>query len=291
MSNHTETMKPAERVLRSVLYMPGHKERVLAKVDQTACDAVILDLEDSVGPADKELARRQVCQAAQRVRDMPGRPLVTIRVNAQGTPWHADDVVAALAAPIDAVVVPKVDTADQGHRLADMLAGLDGVELWPMIETPQAVVEATQIAACHPRVGALIAGTNDLVKELRAQATPDRSGVVWCLSQMVVAARAAGIAVVDGVFNDFRNTEAFVAEAQQGKTLGFDGKTLIHPGQVEPCHEVFNPSPEDIDHALAVIEAFAAAGDGGVATVGGVMIEALHVDMARRVLALADAME
>lgn len=160
-----------------------------------------------------------------------------------------------------------------------------------MIETPRAVVEATQIAACHPRVGALIAGTNDLVKELRAQALPDRSGVVWCLSQMVVAARAAGIAVVDGVFNDFRNTDGFVAETQQGKALGFDGKTLIHPGQVEPCHDVFNPSPEDIEHALSVIEAFNAAGDGGVATVDGMMIEALHVDMARRVLALADAME
>ncbi len=280
------------RPRRSVLYLPASNERALAKARTLPVDALILDLEDAVSPDAKESARENACAAA-RSGDY-GRRELTIRVNALGTQWHDADLAAVAAAGPDAIVVPKVGSAEEVRALASAMgrAGApDHTRLWAMVETPTAVLHAEEIARASDRLECLVLGTNDLLKELGAVAVPGRAPLAVALSLVLLAARAAGIAVVDGVYNDVSDAEGFLAEARQGRDLGFDGKTLIHPGQVGPCNEVFAPSPQQVADARAVIEAFegAAAAGRGVATLDGRLIEQLHVDTAHKVLATAEA--
>ena len=282
----------ALRPLRSVLYMPGSNARALEKAKTIPADALILDLEDAVAPDAKAEARQQVCDAA--ASGEYGRRVVTIRVNGLDTEWHEADVRAAAAARPDAIVVPKVGSAQDVLQVENALmsAGADGsVTIWAMIETPSAILQAEQIASATPRLTTFVMGTNDLLSELRALHTPDRSSLTYSLAQCVLAARAHGKTILDGVYNDVKDDAGFAAECSQGRVLGFDGKTLIHPSQVEPCNTAFAPSDKDIEHARAVIEAFdAAVREGkGVATVNGKLIENLHVADARRVLAFAEA--
>ncbi len=277
------------RPRRSVLYMPGANERALEKARTLPADALILDLEDAVAPDAKVAARDRVCAAvASRAY---GRREVTIRVNAVDTPWHADDLAAAGEARPDAVVVPKVGSSDEVRAIAAALP--EPVRIWAMIETPLAVLRCAVIAGASERLTALVLGTNDLAKEMLAEQVPGRAPLLGPLSMCVLGARAAGKVVLDGVYNDVRDIEGFEAECRQGREFGFDGKTLIHPNQLEPCNRIFAPSPDDVQRSRRIIDAFEQAGrEGrGVATVDGRMIENLHVENARRVLELAAAVE
>jgi citrate lyase subunit beta/citryl-CoA lyase len=281
--------------LRSVLYMPSSNERALEKAKSLPCDALILDLEDAVAP-DAKPAAREAAAAAAASGDY-GRRTVTIRVNGLGTQWHDDDIVAASQAGPAAIVVPKVDSADDVARLVAAMekAGApDHTRLWAMVETPVAVLDALSIARASERVGAFVLGTNDLVKELYAEHVPGRAPILPSLHTALLAGRAAGIAVVDGVYNDVKDTDGFLAECEQGRQMGFDGKTLIHPGQVEGANRAFAPSEQAVEDARGLIAAWedARAGSGGgtgVVTFNGRMVENLHVESARRTLAIDEA--
>jgi citrate lyase subunit beta / citryl-CoA lyase len=276
------------RPRRSVLYMPGANERALEKAKTLPADALILDLEDAVAPDAKVAARERVCAAVGSY----GSREVAVRVNGLGTPWHADDLRAAGEAGPDAVVVPKVNSAEEVHAIEKALSHApDHTAIWAMIETPVAVLSCASIAAASDRLTVLVLGTNDLAKELTAAQVPGRAPLLGPLSTCVLAARATGRVILDGVYNDVRDLDGFAAECRQGREFGFDGKTLIHPGQVEPCNEIFAPSADEVAHAHRVIEAFEEAQHAGrgVATVDGRMIENLHVADAQRVLALAEA--
>jgi citrate lyase subunit beta/citryl-CoA lyase len=267
--------------------MPGSNDRALEKAKSIPCDGLILDLEDAVAPDAKPAAREAACAAA--ASGDYGSRTVTIRVNGLGTPWHDDDLVAAAQAGPHAVVVPKVSSAADVERLVSALekAGApDHTTLWAMIETPVAILDALAIARASQRLSALVLGTNDLVKELYAAHVPGRAPILPSLHTALLAGRAAGLAVLDGVYNDVKDTDGFLAECRQGRELGFDGKTLIHPGQVEGANEVFAPSEQEVADAREVIDAWNAAGGSGVVTVNGRMIEALHVESAQRVLEL-----
>jgi citrate lyase subunit beta/citryl-CoA lyase len=269
--------------------MPGANERALEKAKTLPADALILDLEDAVAPDAKVAARDRVCAAA--ASGEYGSREVTIRVNGIDTPWHADDLAAAGKAGPAAVVVPKVNSADEVRAIAAALP--EPVEIWAMIETPVAVLRCAEIAAASERLTALVLGTNDLAKEMVAEQVPGRGPLLGPLSMCVLAARATGKVILDGVYNDVRDAEGFERECRQGREFGFDGKTLIHPGQLEPCNRVFAPSADDVERSRKIIDAFEAARrEGrGVVTVDGRMIENLHVDNAKRVLALASAIE
>ncbi len=286
------SVDPSLRPRRSVLYMPGANERALDKAKGLAADALILDLEDAVAPNAKDEARERVCTAASSGEY--GRREIAIRANGIGTQWHDADVAAIAAAGPDAIVVPKIDSVDDVRAIEAALerAGApDRTAIWAMVETPVAMLHAEQIARSSERLAVLVMGTNDLAKELRAAHVPGRQPLLTGLGLCLLAARAAGKVILDGVYNDIGNAEGFLAECRQGQEMGFDGKTLIHPSQLEPCNEVFAPSPEAVAAAQEIIEAFEEAErDGrGVVTVNGRMIENLHVDEARRVLAQADA--
>ncbi len=277
---------------RSVLYMPAANERALEKAKTLAADAIIFDLEDAVAPDAKEAARVNAVAAASSGEY--GRRQLTIRCNGLDTAWGLDDLAAAARSGASAVVIPKVSavtTLNQVSAALDESGAPSSMRIWPMIETPTAVFDARAIAA-HPRVEVLVMGTNDLARELFAQlGTAGRHPLVPHLATALAAAREAGIAILDGVYNDVKDADGFRAECVQGFEMGFDGKTLIHPGQVDIANEVWAPSAEQIDHAQRVIEAFQAAlADGkGVATVDGRMIENLHVAQAQRTLAIARA--
>jgi citrate lyase subunit beta/citryl-CoA lyase len=282
----TDDLRPR----RSVLYMPAANERALEKAQTIPADAIIFDLEDAVAPDSKPDARAKAVAAVQS--GAYGRRELTIRCNGLDTEWGTADVTAAAAAAPSAVVIPKVDSVASLDRVAELLdAGGGGeVGIWAMIETPTAVYDVRAIAA-HPRVRVLVMGTNDLAKELRAPIVPGRHPLVPHLATALLAAREAGKVILDGVYNDVKNPEGFEAECRQGMEMGFDGKTLIHPSQVEPANAVWAPTPEDVEYAQRVIAAFddAVADGRGVVTVDGRMIENLHVDNARRVLATAEA--
>jgi citrate lyase subunit beta/citryl-CoA lyase len=277
---------------RSVLYMPGANERALEKAKGIPADALILDLEDAVAPDAKDEARERVCAAASSGEY--GSKEVTIRVNGLDTQWHAADIAAAAAAGPAAVVVPKVNSV---HDVRAIEAGLDAggapdhTKIWAMVETPVAMLHAEAIAAASERLTVLVMGTNDLAKELHAEHVPGRQPLLTGLGLCLLAARATGKVILDGVYNDVKNPEGFAAEALQGFQMGFDGKTLIHPSQVDPTNEIWAPSAEAIDDARALIATFeeAVAAGKGVVTHNGRMIENLHVDNARRILAVADA--
>ena len=281
---------PDLRPRRSVLYMPAANDRALEKAQTIPADAIIFDLEDAVAPDAKPEARAKAAAAVQS--GQYGTRELTIRCNGLDTQWGADDVAAAAAAQPSAVVIPKVDSVEYVDRVAAMLdeGGATGVQIWPMIETPTAVLDVRAIAA-HPRVAVLVMGTNDLAKELRSPLVPSRHPLVPHLATALLAAREAGKVILDGVYNNVKNPDGFAAECRQGMEMGFDGKTLIHPSQVEPANEIWAPSAEDVEYAERVIAAFdeAVAEGRGVVTVDGRMVENLHVDNARRTLATAAA--
>ena len=284
------------RPRRSVLYMPGSNARALEKARTIAADALILDLEDAVAPDAKELARNQVTAAVKAGGF--GRREVVIRVNGPMTPWGKEDFAAAAKAGPDAVLLPKVSAPGDIMMAAKALrdAGApDHTRIWAMMETPIAILNADYIVrtAIDPasRLAALVMGTNDIAKETRARLTPGRPSMLAYLSICVAAARAYGVDIVDGVYNNFSDEAGFRAECEQGRDLGLDGKTLIHPNQVEICNEVFAPSEAEVAFARKIIEVFDLPENAakGALQIDGKMVERLHADMARRTVAIADA--
>ena len=284
------------RPRRSVLYMPGSNAKALAKASALPADALILDLEDSVAPDQKITARERVVQAV-RAGGFGGREIV-IRVNGPHTPWGEDDLVAACAARPDAILLPKVDGPGAIMAAARTLreAGApDETRIWAMMETPNAILNAGSIAsvAADPssRLAVMVMGLNDLAKETRARLTPGRPTMTAWLASCLVAARAHGVDILDGVYNDIQDLEGFQLECLQGRDMGLDGKTLIHPSQVDICNAVFAPTAAEVESAAAIIEAFALPENAGkgVIQLNGRMVELLHADMARRTLAIADA--
>jgi citrate lyase subunit beta/citryl-CoA lyase len=280
------------RPRRSVLYMPGANDKALEKAKTLPTDAIIFDTEDSVAPDMKAAAREKVAAAAAS-GEYGGREL-TIRVNGLDTEWCEDDLRSAAKAGPSGIVVPKINSAADVSKVESIIesAGApDHTTIWAMLETPAAMERAVEIATSSERLEVLIMGTNDLAKELRAALIPGRAPLLWGLARCVNAARFAGKVILDGVYNDVKDPEGFAAECAHGAELGFDGKTLIHPTQVEPCNDAFSPSDEEIEYSRRVIEAFEAgiAEGKGVITVDGRMIENLHVDNARHALAIAEA--
>ena len=283
------------RPRRSVLYMPGSNERALAKARTLPADALIFDLEDAVAPDAKGLAREQVC-AAVSAGGYGGREIV-IRVNALETPWGAEDLIAACAAEPDAILVPKVVHSGDIISAAKILQSVhaaDKVRLWAMMETPMAILNARAIAATavhkKNRLDCLVMGTNDLLKESRARALHDRFAVVPWLAITIVAARAYRLDIIDGVYNDFQDEMGLREECEHGRTLGMDGKTLIHPSQVGPCNEIFSPTQEEVEWARKVIDGFGQPENEkkGVIVVEGRMVERLHFAMAQRTVRIAE---
>ncbi len=272
--------------------MPAANARALEKAQGLPADALILDLEDAVSPDMKDLAREQACAA---VHTFAGKE-VTIRANGIGTAWHDDDLKAISAAGPDAVVVPKINSVDDVRAVESALERFgapDHTRIWAMLETPIAVLSAHEICAASERLVTLVMGTNDLIKELHAQRVANRSPLLASLSWCVLAARATDKSILDGVFNDISDADGFQRECEQGRAFGFDGKTLIHPSQVEPCNAAFAPSVDEVEYSRRVIAVFdEARADGrGVVTVDGRMIENLHVEEARRVLLVQAAIE
>jgi citrate lyase subunit beta/citryl-CoA lyase len=280
------------RPRRSVLYMPAANERALEKAKTIPADAIIFDLEDAVAPDAKEAARANAVAAANS--DEYGSRELTIRCNGLDTPWGVDDLAAAAQSLAAAVVIPKVasvDYLDQVSARLDAAGANADMKIWAMVETPTAIFDVRSIAA-HWRVAVLVMGTNDLARELRSSlATAGRHPLVPHLATALAGAREAGKVILDGVFNDVKDLDGFRTECVQGFEMGFDGKTLIHPGQVEICNDVWAPSADDIEHARGLIAAFeeGIAAGKGVVTYNGRMIENLHVANAQRLLAVADA--
>lgn len=286
----------AMRPRRSVLYIPGDNERALEKARGIQADSIIIDLEDSVAPTNKETARAGAITAIREAGF--GSREVILRVNPIETPWGMNDLHAAIAAEPDAILVPKVSQPGDIIGSAKVMKAADAhpkIRLWAMIETPLGIINSKEIAACAPdpenRLSCFVLGTNDLLKESRARASNNRFAVVPWLAMTLVAARAYGLDVIDGVYNDFKDDSGFRAECEHGRTLGMDGKTLIHPSQVAPCNEVFSPTEDEVSWSQKIITAFEQPENArkGVITVDGRMVERLHLVMARRVAAIAQA--
>jgi citrate lyase subunit beta/citryl-CoA lyase len=284
------------RPRRSILYMPGSNARALDKAKTLPVDGVILDLEDSVAPDAKAAARDQVA-AAVKAGGFGARE-VFIRINAIDTEWHAEDLHAAAHAAPDAILVPKISDPAQleqvGRRLLDM-GTAHKTRVWAMIESPLAVFNVLAIAAAaqdsETRLSGFVLGTNDLAKDTRARLVPGRFPMIGWLMQCVAAARVHGLDVIDGVYNDIADAQGFVAECEQGRDMGFDGKTLIHPNQIAPCNAVFTPSADEVAMARRMIAAFDLPENKtkGVVSIDGRMVERLHAEMARRTVAVAEA--
>jgi citrate lyase subunit beta / citryl-CoA lyase len=283
------------RPRRSVLYMPGSNAKALAKARGLAADAIIIDLEDSVAPDAKPAARALAVEAV-RTGGFGGREVI-IRVNGAHSPWGEEDLAAVIAAAPDAILLPKVDGPGAIMAAARALreAGAPArTRVWAMMETPMAILSAGSIAATaadpESRLDALVMGLNDLVKETRARLTPGRPTALAWLALCLAAARAHGCDIIDGVYNDFNDPVGLKGECEQGRDMGFDGKTLIHPSQIDICNAAFAPATAEVEHARAIIAAFALpenAGKGAI-QLNGKMVELLHEQMARRTLAVAD---
>jgi citrate lyase subunit beta / citryl-CoA lyase len=284
-------MAPTLRPRRSALYLPGNKARALEKGKTLPADVLIFDLEDAVGPDAKADSRTRVCDAVSSGGYGPRE--IVVRINGMGTDWHDDDLAAVAGSAADGVLVPKVEKGEQVQALVaalDKLGAPESLQLWVMIETPRSFLRAEEIASASDRLAAMVIGTNDLVNDLHGLHVPGRAPVVPALSLAVLGARAAGRAILDGVFNAISDEDGFRAEARQGREMGFDGKTLIHPSQLDPANEVFGPSHKELGDARKIVSAYEqaeAAGDS-VITVDGRMIESLHVRDAQRILALAE---
>jgi citrate lyase subunit beta / citryl-CoA lyase len=281
----------SDRPRRSALYLPATNAKALAKARTLPADVVVLDLEDSIAP-DLKAEARAAALAAVAEGGFGERELV-VRANGLDTAWGADELAALATAGADAVLVPKVSSpADIDRYHAALAAAPERLQLWAMIETCASMARLDAIAAkAHDtRLSLFTVGTNDLAKEMRARLTPERTPFLPFLAMTVAAARAHGLAVLDGVCNEFRDLDVFRAEAEQGLLFGFDGKSLIHPAQIEPCNAVFSPSEDEVRQARAVIEAFALPENAGkgVIQVNGKMTELLHLEQAQRVVAVAD---
>jgi citrate lyase subunit beta/citryl-CoA lyase len=286
------------RPRRSVLYMPGSNSRALEKARELPADGVILDLEDAVAPEAKEQARDAIVKA---LKDGGfGSREVLVRINGLDTKWWVDDLNAIAGAGPDGVLVPKISNPNQLQDLAARLLDLvtdKHVRIWAMMETPLAVLNAGAIAAAsqdtETRLSGFVMGTNDLAKDTRARLVGGRAPMLPWLMNCVAAARAYGLAILDGVYNELGNDKGFAEECKQARDLGFDGKTLIHPKQIEPCNEAFSPSAEEVETARKMIAAFDRPEnqDKGVIQIDGRMVERLHAEMARQTVAIADAIE
>ena len=281
---------------RSCLYVPGSNARAMEKARKINADAIILDLEDAVAPDAKDAARVAACEAVSS-RAFGQREIV-IRINPLSSKWGAEDMKQAVSAGPDAVLVPKVTSCADIRAIDAAMRGAGakpGLALWTMIETPLAILNIREIAAsaADTSLSCFVTGTNDLAKEMRAQITPDRAAFQSALQLTIMAARGFGLAAIDGVYNDISDLPGLDTECRQGRVLGFDGKTLIHPAQVDICNAAYSPDPAEIEEARAVIEAFADpanAGQGAI-KVGGKMTELLHLEEARRIIAVAEAIE
>lgn len=285
---------PQARPRRSVLYMPGSNTRALEKAKSLPADALILDLEDSVSPEAKQEARVNVADAVLN-GGYGGRELL-VRTNALDTPWGRDDIAAAAKAGPHGVLLPKVESAAevrQAERIMDEAGADPSVALWCMMETPRAMLRSEEIAASTPRLAGFVMGTSDLAKDLQAHHTPLRLPMLASLSLCLLAARAEGLAIVDGVYLDLNDDDGFAGSCQQGLELGFDGKTLIHPKQIAAANAAFAPSEAEIDFSRRIIAAHEAASKEGkgVVVVDGKLVENLHVENAHRLVALAEAIE
>jgi citrate lyase subunit beta/citryl-CoA lyase len=285
-------MIPTIRPRRSALYMPASNARALEKARTLPADVIILDLEDAVAP-DAKIAAREQAVAAVKAKGFGPREVV-IRVNGLDTPWHSDDIAAAVEAGPDAVLIPKVSSPTQLLAAGNMLSrATRSLAVWAMIETPLGILNIAAVAAAardpSTRLGVLVLGTNDIAKETHARILPGRLPMLAALSQVVLAARAYGLEVLDGVFNDIQNPEGFGRECEEGRDLGFDGKTLIHPSQIEPCNAAFSPTPDEVVQAQKIVAAFNLPENKGkgVITLDGRMVELMHAEIAQRTVALA----
>lgn len=284
----------APHLRRSVLYIPASNDRALAKLPSLACDAIVIDLEDAVAPSEKPAAREKL--TAIFASRPSGIHEMIVRINALSSQWGSDDLAAALACKPDGILLPKVETPRDVLEVGDLLdeqAAPDSVLLWAMVETPRALLNIGAIAElgrdAASRLSCLVAGTNDLVAATGILATPDRRHLVPWLMQMLLAARAGGLDILDGVSNDFRDLGAFAAECAQGAAMGFDGKTLIHPAQIDPSNAAFAPSQTALAKARRIVEAFSLAQNAGKGAIAldGSMVELLHLAQAQNLLAKA----
>jgi citrate lyase subunit beta/citryl-CoA lyase len=291
--DESRAMTPRPR--RSVLYMPGSNARALEKARELPVDAVILDLEDAVAPDAKAKARELITQTLERGGF--GNREVLVRINGLDTAWGLDDLAVVAAGP-DAILVPKVSTPEQLREVGRHLVGVGKPtrpRVWAMMETPLAMLNARDIAAAasdpHTRLAGFVMGTNDLAKDTGARLVPGRAPMLPWLMNCIAAARAFGLYILDGVYNDLGDAEGFAAECRQARDLGFDGKTLIHPQQIAPCNEAFSPNADEVAWARKVIGVFDRPENvnKGVVQIEGRMVERLHADMARRTVAIADA--
>jgi len=278
-------MDSVARPYRSVLYIPGSKERALEKAKGLAVDAIIFDLEDAVAVEEKPAARALLAETLKA--GGYGKRAKIVRINGLDTDWGRDDIAAFVGADIDALLIPKVNSGADVQAVADLIPDVD---LWAMMETPRGMLNAAEIAA-HPRMKGFVMGTNDLAKELKCRFRPDRLPMLTGLSLCLMAARAEGIVAIDGVYNAFKDEEGLKAECEQGRDMGFDGKTLIHPAQLAIANAAFAPTEDEIDLARRQIEAFekAEAEGQGVAVVDGKIVENLHIVTAKETLAKAAA--
>jgi citrate lyase subunit beta/citryl-CoA lyase len=288
----SETFKPR----RSALYMPGSNARALEKAKTLDVDCLLLDLEDAVAPDAKETARQQIATAVSE--SGYGEREVVIRINGLDTVWGDDDLKAAVKANPDAILVPKVNGPADLQKVAHLLSmhgASSSIQLWAMMETPEAMLNAGAIGACgrdpEVRLSCFVMGTNDLAKETRARLAPGRAVMMPWLMTCVAAARAGGIDILDGVYNAFQDEEGFAAECAQGAEMGMDGKTLIHPKQIKSCHAAFSPTEDEVAWARKINEIFDLPENAskGAIQVDGKMVERLHADMGKRVIAIADA--
>lgn len=284
------------RPRRSVLFMPGSNARALEKGGNLLADGLVLDLEDSVAPDAKAKARRQIAEAVN-VRGFGNRE-VLIRINALDTPWWCEDVAMAARARPDGILVPKVSSVAELNSVAERLAanGAEGsLSIWVIIETARAVSHAEELAATardsKTRLGGFVFGPNDLSRETRIKMVPGRATMISMIIHCILAARAHGIEVLDGPYSDFSDPEGFAAECRQARDLGFDGKTLIHPGQIDACNAIFTPSAEEVAQARRIIAAFELPENTscGAIQLNGSMVERLHAEIAKRTIAIADA--
>lgn len=284
------------RPRRSLLFMPGSNARALEKARNLPADGLILDLEDSVAPDAKALARDQIAQAIA-AKGFGKRELL-IRVNGLDSPWWIDDIAMAGRARPDGILVPKVSSVEDLNAVGDRLSavGADAsIRVWAMIETARAVLHAEELAAAsrdpRSRLEGFVFGPNDISRETRIRMAPGRAAMVPMITHCILATRAHGLEILDGPYSDLGNTDGFGQECAQGRDLGFDGKTLIHPGQIEACNAIFTPPAEEVAHARKIIAAFDQPENAsrGAIRLDGQMVERLHADMARRTIAIADA--
>jgi citrate lyase subunit beta / citryl-CoA lyase len=284
------------RPRRSLLFMPGSNPRALEKARSLPADGIILDLEDSVAPEAKAMARDQIAQTI--AKGGFGRREVLIRTNALDSPWWIEDAAMAAKARPDGILVPKISSTKDLAAIADRLTDLKAdpsIRVWAMIETARAVLHAEQLAAASSdpktRLAGFVFGPNDISRETRIRMQPGRAAMLPLIVNCILATRAYGLEILDGPYSDFSNVDGFTQECAQGRDLGFDGKTLIHPSQIEACNVIFTPPAEEVAHARKIIAAFELPENAsrGAISLDGQMVERLHADMARRTIAIADA--